>query len=189
MMLVVLLHLMLGYALLHGLGKTLVDVIRPANPVTIVPDAPPPTPPERTIPKPEVAPIRDVVIPAPDFKIDTPLEPTVTATPVENPAPVSTDVVQGVRNDAPIVSVRKEYKAAYRVDPGYPREAQRQGITGKVVARAYVAPSGVVTRVQIMSSTNPAFEREVIRALSQWKFAPETVGFVGEYEIAFNLRD
>jgi TonB family protein len=71
----------------------------------------------------------------------------------------------------------------------YPREAQRQGIMGKVVARAYVAPSGAVTRVQIMSSTNHAFEREVIRALSQWTFAPEAVGFVGEYEISFNLRD
>jgi hypothetical protein len=29
----------------------------------------------------------------------------------------------------------------------------------------------------------------VIRALSQWKFNPEPVGFIGEYEIVFNLKD
>ena len=33
------------------------------------------------------------------------------------------------------------------------------------------------------------FDREVIRALSQWSFNPEPVGFIGEYEIVFNLKD
>ena len=30
--------------------------------------------------------------------------------------------------------VRKEYKASYRVDPSFPRQAIQQGISGKVVA-------------------------------------------------------
>ena len=46
-----------------------------------------------------------------------------------------------------------------------------------------------VTQVQVMSSTHRIFEREVVRALSQWRFNPEPVGFIGEYEIVFNLRD
>jgi hypothetical protein len=29
----------------------------------------------------------------------------------------------------------------------------------------------------------------VVSALSQWKFNPEPVGFIGEYEIVFNLQD
>jgi len=58
-----------------------------------------------------------------------------------------------------------------------------------VVARVHVAPNGSVTQVQIMSSTNRIFDREVIRALSQWRFNPEPVGFIGEYEIVFNLKD
>ena len=52
-----------------------------------------------------------------------------------------------------------------------------------------VAPNGSVTEVSIRESTNRLFDREVIRALSQWKFNPEPVGFIGEYEIVFNLKD
>jgi protein TonB len=191
LMFVVLLHLMLGYALLHGLGKTLVDVIRPPNQVTIVNETPPPQPPEQRIPKPPVAPVPDVIVPVPDIKIDTPPpEPTITTVQAESPAPArDANALQGTENNAPAVPVRKEYKAAYRVEPVYPRDARRQGITGNVVARAYVAPNGTVTRVQIMSSTNHVFDAEVVRALSQWKFNPEAVGFVGEYEISFKLKD
>jgi len=52
-----------------------------------------------------------------------------------------------------------------------------------------VAPSGAVTEVRIISSTNRIFDREVIRALAQWRYNPEPVGFIGEYELVFNLKD
>ncbi len=188
-MFVILFHIMLVYALMNGLGRTLVQAIRPTNEVTLVKEAPPPTPPEqKIIPKPEVAPVPNVTVPMPDFKIEVPPEPTIAVTPVENPAPAPVAAVQGA-TDTPTVAVRKEFKAAYRVEPVYPREARSQNIMGRVVAHVFVAPNGTVSRVQIVSSTNHIFDREVIRALSLWKFAPEAVGFVGEYEIAFNLRD
>ena len=51
-------------------------------------------------------------------------------------------------------------------------------------------PNGTVTEVRIIQSQPPrVFDREVIRALSQWRFDPEPVGFIGEYEIDFNLKD
>jgi protein TonB len=71
----------------------------------------------------------------------------------------------------------------------FPRQAQKDGLSGRVVAWVHVAPTGQVTNVEIKQSTNRIFDREVIRALSQWKFNPEPVGFVGEYEIIFNLKD
>jgi len=72
----------------------------------------------------------------------------------------------------------------------FPRQAQKDGISGRVVAHVYVAPAGNVTDVKIVSAQPPrVFDREVIRALSQWKFNPEPVGFIGEYEIVFNLKD
>jgi len=46
-----------------------------------------------------------------------------------------------------------------------------------------------VSNVEIKSSSNRLFDREVVRALSQWRFNPEPVGFIGEYEIVFNLTD
>jgi protein TonB len=77
------------------------------------------------------------------------------------------------------------------VDPTYPRQAIQQNISsGRVVAHVVVAPNGSVTDVRIISSQpQRVFDREVIRALSQWKFNPEPVGFIGEYEIIFNLKD
>ncbi|HLX24395.1 MAG TPA: TonB family protein [Usitatibacter sp.] len=189
-MFVILLHVMLVYALMNGLGRTLVQAIKPTNEVTLVKEAPPPKPPEmKIIPKPEVAPVQNVTVPIPEFKVETPPEPTIAVTPVENPAPAPVAAVQGTPDNTPTVAVRKEFKAAYRVEPVYPREARTQNITGKVVAHVYVAPNGSVTRVQIISSTHHVFDREVVRALSLWKFNPEAVGFVGEYEIAFNLKD
>ena len=89
----------------------------------------------------------------------------------------------------PQPAVRREYKANYRVEPSFPREAIRRGLTGRVVAWVHVAPSGNVTSVEIRESSNHLFDREAVRALSQWKFNPEPVGFVGEYEIVFNLKD
>jgi protein TonB len=90
----------------------------------------------------------------------------------------------------PQPAIRKEYRASYRVDPVFPRQAQKDGISGRVVAHVYVAPAGNVTDVKIVSAQPPrVFDREVIRALSQWKFNPEPVGFIGEYEIVFNLKD
>ena len=86
-------------------------------------------------------------------------------------------------------AIRKEYKASYRVEPTYPRQAISQGLQGKVIAWVKVSPAGTVQEVVIRESTNRLFDREVIRALSQWKFNPEPVGFIGEYEIVFKLQD
>ena len=73
----------------------------------------------------------------------------------------------------------------------HPRQAISRNISsGRVVAHVIVAPNGSVTEVRIISS-QPArvFDREVIRALSQWQFNPDPVGCIGEYEIIFNLKD
>jgi len=110
----------------------------------------------------------------------------VTTTP---PPPGPPPIARPVPVAPPQPAVRKEYKASYRVEPTFPRDAIRRGINGRVVAWVHVAPAGNVTNVEIRSSTNRVFDREVIRALSQWKFNPEPVGFIGEYEIVFNLKD
>jgi protein TonB len=75
------------------------------------------------------------------------------------------------------------------VDPVFPRQAQRDGISGTVIAHVYVTPSGTVNDVKIIRSTNRSLRPRGDRALSQWKFNPEPVGFIGEYEIVFNLKD
>ena len=178
---VVLLHIALGYALVTGLARKVVEVIKQPIETKIIeemkkppPDTPPPPP----------------FIPAPEINIQAPIQiaPTITVAPAEKPPPVRVEAPPAP--PPPVLpAIRKEYKAQFRVEPTYPRQAISAGITGKVVAWVKVAPNGTVTDVQIRESTNRLFDREVIRALSQWKFNPEPVGFIGEYEIVFNLKD
>ncbi len=147
------------------------------------PDQPPPPPPKLATPPPPF-------IPPPEINIQVPpvqTAPTIT-TVTTTPPPPAPPAVQAPPSP-PQTVVRKEYKASYRVNPVFPRQAQKDGIGGRVVAWVHVSPGGAVTNVEIRQSTNRIFDREVIRALSQWKFNPEPVGFVGEYEIVFNLQD
>jgi protein TonB len=187
--LVVALHLLLGWALVTGLARKVVEVMKAPIETKIIeeikkppPDVPPPPPPKLAAPPPPFIPPPEINIQMPQVTQPATIT-TVTTTP---PPPGPPAVIQQV---VPQTVVRREYKAAYRVDPSFPRQAQKDGISGRVVAWVHVAPSGQVTNVEIRQSTNRIFDREVVRALSQWKFNPEPVGFVGEYEIIFNLKD
>jgi len=190
--LVVLLHAALGYALVSGLARKVVEVIKAPIETKIIeeikkppPDLPPPPPP------PKLAAPPPPFIPPPEINIQSPPPPpqqtitTVTTT----PPPPGPQVIQPPTPPAPQTVVRREYKAAYRVEPSFPPQAIRQGLSGRVIAHVVVTPAGHVTEVRVISSTNRLFDREVVRALSQWRFNPEPVGFIGEYEIVFNLKD
>jgi protein TonB len=188
---VVVMHILIGWALVSGLARKVVEVIKPPIETKIIeeikkppPDLPPPPPP------PKMAAPPPPFIPPPEINIQIPQvtpPPTITTQSTTPPPPGPPPVYQP--QVAPQPAVRREYKASYRVDPVFPRQAQRDGISGNVIAHVYVAPTGGVTDVKIIRSSNRIFDREVIRALSQWKFNPEPVGFIGEYEIVFNLKD
>ena len=192
--LVTILHIAVGYALVTGLARKVVEVIKAPLETKIIeeikkppPDTPPPPPPKLAAPPPPF-------IPPPEINIQVPQvtpPPTITTVTTTPPPPGPPPVIAPPAPPAPPAPiVRREYKAAYRVDPVFPRQAQRDGISGRVIAHVVVQPNGAVTEVRIISARPPrVFDREVIRALSQWKFNPEPVGFIGEYEIVFNLRD
>ena len=185
---VVVLHIAIGYALVTGLARRVVEVIKQPLETKIIeeikkppPDTPPPPPPKLAPPPPPF-------IPPPEINIQVPITqsaPTITTQSTTPPPKVAPPPVPVPAQPL----VRKEYKASYRVDPQFPRQAITQGLSGKVIAWVHVAPNGSVTNVEIRQSSNRIFDREVVRALSQWKFNPEPVGFIGEYEIIFNLKD
>jgi protein TonB len=184
------LHLLLGYALVTGLARKVVEVIKAPIETKIIeeikkppPDTPPPPPPKLAAPPPPFIPPPEVNIQIPQVQ----QAPTITTVTTEKPPPAPVFVPP-----APPVQaspVRKEFKPLQRVQPTFPRQALQQGLTGSVVAWVHVAPNGTVTNVEIKQSSNRLFDREVVRALSQWRFAPEPVGFIGEYTIDFKLTD
>lgn len=188
--LVVLLHVFLGYALLNGLGRAVIEVLKKPLETKIIeevkpppPDTPPPPPPKLAAPPPPFIPPPEINIQVPVVQSPAAITTVTTVKPPPGPPPV----IQAPPQTQP--AIRKEYTAKYRVSPAYPRNLMRENVEGKVIAWVHVAPDGNVTNVEIRQSSNRAFDREVIRALSQWKFNPEPVGFIGEYEIVFNLKD
>jgi protein TonB len=186
--LVVGLHLLLGWALVTGLARKVVEVMKAPIETKIIeeikkppPYTPPPPPPKLAAPPPPF-------IPPPEINIQVPVitqAPTITVQRDTPPPPVAVPTPPPVQ----ATPVRKEFKPLQRVNPAFPRQALQQGLTGRVIAWVHVAPNGSVTNVEIKQSSNRLFDREVVRALSQWRFNPEPVGFIGEYEIVFNLTD
>ena len=190
---VALLHIAIGYALVTGLARKVVEVIKAPLETKIIEEIKKPPPDQPPPPPPKLAPPPPPFIPPPEINIQVPTvtqAPTITTVTTTPPPPAPPAPPVAAPAPAPMPVVRREYKAAYRVDPVFPRQAQRDGISGRVVAHVVVAPSGSVTEVRIISAQPPRiFDREVIRALGQWRFNPEPVGFIGEYEIVFNLKD
>ena len=75
----------------------------------------------------------------------------------------------------------------HRVDPEFPRAAALAGVPrGLVTARMTLDPGGNVTRVEIVDAVpRRLFDRAVIQALSQWRYAEGAAGRVVEIEIGF----
>lgn len=192
-----LLHVLVGYALVTGLARKVVEVIKAPIETKIIEeikkpleDTPPPPPPKFAPPPP--------FIPPPEVNIQVPVQaqqaPTITtvttAKPPPGPPPKAAPVAAPPAPAGPVV--RKNVKPVGEiVRPVFPRQAIRDGIqTGNVVAHLVIRPDGTVSEVRIIKATPPRiFDREVIRALSQWRFAPEAVGFIGEVDIDFKLTD
>ena len=189
--LVVLLHLILGYALVTGLARRVVEVIKQPLDTKIIeeikkppPETPPPPPPKLAVPPPPF-------IPPPEINIQTPPPPpsqTITAITNTPPPPGPPPKVAAVVAP-PQPAIRKNYKAISCPKPAFPRKLLQEGVQGAVNAWVHVTPEGGVSSVEIKSSSNRLFDREVIRAMSQCKFAPEGTGFIADYDIDFKLED
>jgi len=186
---VIAMHVALGYALVSGLARKVVDVIKAPLETKIIeeikkplPDTPPPPPPKLAVPPPPF-------IPPPEINIQAPPAPAPTITTVTTaPPPPGPPPVVAPPQVSPVV--RKNVSPMSKVNPVFPREAIKRGIErGTVIAHVHVKSDGSVSDVRIVSANPPrVFEREVIRALMQWRFAPEPVGFIGEVEIDFKLE-
>jgi protein TonB len=195
---VVLIHAIVIYALVTGLARKAIEVIKKPLSATIIeeikapPPPPPPPPPKRIVEPPKV---QQTYVPPPDVPVPTtttePVITSVTPTAPTEPvviAPPAPPVVEAPPPPKP--AIRRGAVPIERVEPIYPREAIKDNIaSGKVVARLQVDEKGLVTNVTIVEA-NPrrVFDREVIRALSQWKFMAEGDRYIAEIEITFVLK-
>ncbi|WP_333607877.1 energy transducer TonB [Arsukibacterium sp.] len=63
-----------------------------------------------------------------------------------------------------------------RIEPRYPVQAARDGLTGYVTLRFTIMEDGSVGEVEVIEAEpRRVFDREAIRALNRWKYSPKVV--------------
>ena len=180
---VILFHVLIVYALVTGLAKRVIDVVRgPIETKVIEEIKKPPPPPEVVLPPPpklEAPP--PPFIPPPEIQIATPLPaPTITATtPTPPPAPVTIApapppvVAAAPAPPAPAVVsagvVCSNFKTVMG-DVAYPRDAQRQGIErGEALIQFTLSAAGEVKDIKVLRSSNQIFARNSVRIVGEYK--------------------
>ncbi len=194
---VILFHVVLIYALLNGLGRAIVEVVKKPLTATIIeelklPPPPPPPPPKKIVePKPQP---QETYVPPPDVPVPTVSEaPTITATTTAPPTEPHVIVPPAPPPPPapPKPAIRRGVVKISGENPEFPRAALKDNISkGRVVARLNIDGQGNVTEVTIFSA-DPLryFDREVIRALKTWKFAPDGDKYIAEVEINFKVSE
>jgi len=194
---VILVHAVVIYALVTGLARRAVEVIKKPLTATIIEEIklPPPPPPPKKIEIPKAPPPPEQpYIPPPDIPPPvTPSEPVIAApsiTPPPAPYVIAPPPPPAPPAPEPKPAVRRGLVPIDKVDPIFPKKAIRDGVeSGKVLARLQVDEKGMVTDVKIVEARPPrVFDAEVIRALSQWKFKPEGDRYIAEVEVNFVLQ-
>lgn len=173
------LHALIVWALVSGLAKKVVDVVKaPIDTKVIEEVKKPPPPPEQVVPPPpkmEAPP--PPFIPPPEVQIapQPVAQPTITATPVApppqefkaTPAPAAPAPAQAAPVSAGVVC--SNYTSVMG-DVAYPRDAQRQGIEkGEALISFTVSASGAVKDVKVVSASHPIFARASMKVVAEYK--------------------
>jgi protein TonB len=179
---VVLLHVVIIYALVTGLARRMVEVIRHPIETKIIEEAKPvpDTPPPVALPTPKFEVSPPPYIPPPEIHIQQPPPqpaPIVVTTPVKPAAPTPPPVARAV--EAPphnSVHTPPVIDAARCEKPEYPPAARRFGETGTVVLRILVGVDGKVISSEVQTSSGSKRLDEAARqGLGLCRFKPGMV--------------
>ena len=197
---VVLFHALLIYALITGLGKQMVEVIKKPLSATVIeeikapPPPPPPPPPKKIIEPPKVQ-VQQPYVPPPDIPPPVaPSEPViaqVAPTPPPEPVAIAPPVVEAPPAPPPKPAIRQGVSCGRMEKPSFPREAIKAGVQkGQVHAILTIDEKGNVADVKI-TQAEPArvFDRVVKETLVDWKCAADGTKYQASVEINFTLKD
>ena len=170
---VILLHVVVIYALVTGLARKVVEVVKGPIEVKVIEEVikKPPPPPELLPPPPKVQAPPPPFIPPPEVNIAPPPTPapTITAvTPEAPPAPQAPVIAPPPPATAPPVQTAAVVCPNYREalsSVAYPREAAADGIQGEVLAEFTLAANGQIKDIVIKTSTHRVFNKPAIQMI------------------------
>jgi protein TonB len=168
---VLLLHLVLGYALVNGLARKVVEVLKAPLDVTIIEEkiSQPPPPPKTLPPPPKSVLPPPAYVPPPEVQVAAPAQPVLAAT-TQTPQPPAPPAAPPAPPAAPAivaVGVVCPNHAEVRSRVAYPPQAQRLGLSGEVLVELTVGPKGELADVTVARSSNSLFNSTAINAVNQ----------------------
>lgn len=177
----VLAHLIIGYALLNGLARQVVDVFKKPLEVSLIeeikppPPPPPPPPAKLELPPPQVPVPPPAYVPPPEVRIETPPPPApvIVATTAVPPPPVEVKAAPPRPAPPPVASVRVVCPSYADIlgDLPYPPQAERLGLSGSVVVEFVVKADGAIGEVGVAKSSNAVFDATAVSAVRRFRCA------------------
>jgi protein TonB len=184
---VVVIHIGLGYALVNGLARKIVEVVKAPIETKIIEEVKPPEPPppENLPPPPKIAPPPPSFVPPPEVVVSTPpvAQPTITATQTPPPAtPVTIAPPPAAAAPAAPQAARPaiaNVKACAPREEDYPPAAARAEATGTTKVRFSIDGQGALVKAEVVKSAGGSREhklldRTAVEKLSTCKFVPGT---------------
>jgi len=180
--LVILLHIVLVYALINGLARKIVDVIKAPLDVRLIeelktPPPPPPPPPIRKLlvtPPKVLQPPPPVYVPPPEVVVNTPPPPpevVITTTVAPPPAVVETapaPVAAKAETPATVsIGAACPNHQAVQSNVEYPTQAQRKNLNGDVTVEFTVETNGSLKDITVIKSSNKIFNAAAVAAVSR----------------------
>jgi protein TonB len=186
---VLVLHVLVGWALVDGLARKVVEVVKAPIETKLVEEVKPPPPPPKNLPPPPTKlPPPPAFVPPPEVVVTPPpvAQAPITSTPIPPSSAPVTNPGAEPQGDAPPAAgpVVVAPKVNFQTDcalPVYPREARLERATGETLLRVAVAADGQVTEVEVLRSSGPSrahkqMDRALVSTVRQTcKFQPGTV--------------
>lgn len=175
---VAVLHVLIIYALVTGLARKVVDVIKKPIETKIVEEAKPPPPPETPPPPPpKLNTPPPPFIPPPEVQIAIAPPPTATITSVTStPPPPVAAIAPAPPPHVPVKTAPVIDAARNCAKPEYPPASARAEETGTVTVRFVIDADGKAIQSQVVkSSGHKRLDEAARQALSLCHFTPGTI--------------
>jgi protein TonB len=189
---VLVLHAVLGYALMNGLATKVMEVIKQPLETKIIEEVKKPPPPDTPPPPPpKMVQLLPTFVPPPEVQISSPVVQAVFATPTRVAPPVYAPPAPPAPA-APVsvsVGVACPNSQAIRQEIKYPVQARKDGLQGDVLIEFTLSAAGEIKDIEVKSSTNRAFNTASINATRQFKCNAQARDVRVQVPYSFKLVD
>ena len=190
---VLIFHVFLGWALVSGLARKVVEVVKGPMTTKIIEEVKKPPPPDTPPPPPpKMVQVMPTFVPPPEIQIQS----QVSQSPISNPTPVAPPVYAPPKPPAPpapvaapSVGVACPNSQQIRTEIKYPAQARKDGTEGDVLIEFTVATSGEIKDIEVKSSSNRVFNSVSLNAVRQFQCKGQGRDVRVQVPFSFKLTD